>query len=263
MKKFILFLLLTGFLQGYAQKDVIYQDLPVERKQPRVTVLKDQILGKNYWEEKFRGNWAGIFIGINGLAKADYSIYPETEQDFFDPELSRSYVMDINLIQLSQGLQRSRNTIGLITGLGFRLQSWHLDDRTTIIKGPSRVEPVELSYDKLNKSKVVSSYLHVPLLLEFQVPVKSHSSRLYFSGGLILSRRLSTHTKIKYTHEGKRYREKSPDDYYMRDYHYSATFRMGYRWVNLFATYDLQPLFNSDKGPEAFPWSAGFALISF
>jgi hypothetical protein len=275
-KKLFLFIILSGLFADFslAQEDTTMQQLPAgedttlfrlppDRRQSRITVLKDQILGKNYWEEKFRGNWAGIFIGVSGLARTDYSLYPEGEQDFFDPDPLRSYVIDINLLQFSQGLQRSRNTIGLVTGIGLELKSWHLDKRTSITEGPSHVEPVELTYDDPGKSKVVSAYLSVPLLLEFQVPMKAYGNRLYFSTGVILGRRLSTHTKIKYTHQGKDYKLKSPNDYYMRDYHYSATFRVGYRWINLYASYDLLPLFNGKKGPEVFPYSLGVALISF
>ncbi len=276
MQKFFLFIILSGLFTdfGLAQEDTTIQqssaredttlfELPADRRQSRITVLKDQILGKNYWEEKFRGNWAGIFVGVNGLARTDYSFYPEGEQDFFDPDLLRSYVIEINLLQFSQGLQQSRNTIGLITGIGVELQSWHLDKRISITEGSTRIEPVELTYDDPGKSKVVSGYLSIPLLIEFQVPMKEYGNRLYFSTGVILSKRLSTHTKVKYTHQDKDYKLKSPNDYYMRDYHYSATFRIGYRWINLFASYDLQPLFNGEKGPEVFPYSVGFALISF
>lgn len=275
LNRYLIFIVLSGFLaeSGFAQEDTTLRrswakedstlfEPPGSRRQ-RITVLKDQILGKNYWEEKFRGNWAGIFVGVNGLARTDYSLYPEGEQNFFDPDLLRSYAININLLQFSQGLQRSRNTIGLITGVGIDLRSWHLDKRSSISKGQVYVEPVELNYDEPRKSKVVSGYLSIPLLIEFQVPVKEYGNRLYVSTGVILNKRLSTHTKIKYTHQGKDYKLKSHDDYYMRDYHYSATFRIGYRWINLFASYDLQPLFNGEKGPEVFPYSAGIGLISF
>lgn len=275
LKKFFLFIILSGLFthSGLAQEDTTIQQspagedttlfkLPANRRQSGITLLKDQILGKNYWEEKFRGNWAGIFVGISGLGRTDYSLYPENQQDFFDPDLLRSYVIELNLLQFSQGLQRSRNTIGLVTGIGLELRSWHLDKRSSITEGPTRIEPVELMYSGPGKSKVISSLLSVPLLIEFQIPMKEYGNRLYFSTGVVLNKRLSTHTKVKYSHQGKDYKLKSPDDYYTRDYHYSATFRVGYRWVNLFASYDLQPLFNGKKGPEVFPYSFGVALIS-
>lgn len=251
-----------------AQQDTVRQDNVQmqghgSRKQSVVTLIKDQVLGTNYWEEEFKGNWAGIFIGINGLAKTDYSMYPEAEQDFFKPELLQSYVLNLNLLQFSQGLQRSRNTIGLITGIGLEFQSWHLDDATGISKGPSRIQPVELDYDNPRKSKLISSFLSIPLLIEFQIPMKEYGNRIYFSTGFVISKRLSTHTKIKYTHLEKDFKLKSTDDYYLRDFRTTATVRFGYRWINLFAGYDLHSLFMTDKGPKAYPYSVGLALISF
>lgn len=265
MKKIISIIVLNSLFigQGLAQEDSIQWELPAERRQSRITLIKNKILGTNYWEEEFRGNWTGFYWGINGLAKTDYSGYPESGQDFFEPELLRSYVININLLQFSKGLQRSRNTIGLVTGLGLELQSWYLDDHITVKEGSFRLEPVELDYDDPRKSKLTSSYLSIPFLAEFQIPIKHYGNRLYFSTGIIVSKRLSTHTKIKYTHQNKSYKLKSPDDYYLRDFRTSVTFRAGYRWINVFATYDLQQLFVDKKGPETFPYSVGFALISF
>lgn len=248
---------------GLAQEDSAHWKLPAARQQSRLALVRNKILGTNYWEEEFRGNWSGIFIGIQGLAKTDYTGYQENERDFFEPELLRSYVIDINLLQFSKGLQRSRNTIGLITGVGLELQSWYLDDQITVKKGQFRLEPVELNYDHPRKSKLTSSYLSFPLLAEFQIPMKHYADRLYFSSGIIVNKRLNTHTKIRYTHQNKDYKLKSPDDYYLRDFRTSITVRAGYRWINLFATCDLQQLFVDKKGPETFPYSAGFALVSF
>ncbi|MDD4190497.1 MAG: outer membrane beta-barrel protein [Mangrovibacterium sp.] len=265
MKRFLLIVFLSGLFVDVvrAQEDSTQWQLPAERRQSRITLIKNKVLGTNYWEEAFRGNWAGIFVGLNGLAKTDYSGYPDNEQGFFDPDLARSYVIDINLIQLSKGLQRSRNTIGLVTGVGLELQSWYLDNRITVTKGLFRLQPVTLNNDDPQKSKFISSYLSIPFLAEFQIPMKHYGNRLYFSAGLIVHKRLTTHTKIKYTHLDKGYKLKSPDDYYLSSFRTSATFRIGYRWINLFASCDLQQLFITNKGPETFPYSAGFALVSF
>jgi len=264
----IVFLSVIFAAGALAQQDTTRQDsVQVQnrgaRKKSAITLIKDQVLGTNYWEEEFKGNWAGIFVGINGLAKTDYSMYAEAEQDFFEPEPLQSYVLNINLIQFSQGLQRSRNTIGLITGIGLEFQSWHLADATGISKGTSRIQPVKLDYDNPRKSKLTSSFLSVPVLIEFQIPMKEYGNRIYFSTGLIISKRLSTHTKIKYTHQEKDFKLKSADDYYLRDFRSTATVRCGYRWINVFAGYDLHSLFMTDKGPKAYPYSVGLALISF
>jgi hypothetical protein len=74
--------------------------------------------------------------------------------------------------------------------------------------------------------------------------------------------RLTSHTKIKYRKEQKE-KLKVPDHYSLQDFKYGLMFRTGYRWINVFATYELTPLFKNDKGPHLTPFTFGITLISF
>ncbi|HKJ41686.1 MAG TPA: hypothetical protein VKA27_06295 [Sunxiuqinia sp.] len=219
--------------------------------------------GFNYWNEKFSGHWSGIYFGFNGLAKADYSMYDADDAGFLDVNLWRSTVVNLNLLQFSKGLQHNRNTIGVVTGLGMEVQTYFLDRNTSIEKGENRIEPVHLFYDSNQKSKLSSFYLSVPFLVEFQIPVSNYGNRFYISAGVVANKRLSTQTKVKYRKNNKKEKLKTPDDYYMNDIRFSGTIKIGYRWINLYATYDLQQLFQDSRGPEVFPYSFGVALISF
>ncbi len=264
MKK--LYLLITGIIflsgQGFAQQDTT--DLsPVYKSPSRISMLKNQVFGANYWNDKFRGNWAGIFIGVNGFTQADYSNYSGESNGFMDLDLIRSNVVDLNLLQFSKGLQNNRNTIGLVTGVGLEIQSFHFDNAIQLSKGSGKIEPIAMTYDDNIKSKLTSIYMNVPLLAEFQLPVKNYANRFYFSTGIVLGSRLSSQTKIKYKEDGQKQKLKIPGDFYMHKFRYSATVRMGYRWLNLFAAYDLRPIFKKDKGPELYPYSVGIALVSF
>ncbi|MGQ8335588.1 hypothetical protein ACUNWD_03495 [Sunxiuqinia sp. A32] len=218
--------------------------------------------GYNYWEQKFKGHWSGIHFGLNGLANTDYNMYTEDQEGFLDINLQRSTLLDINLIQISQGVQRNRNTIGLITGVGLQVQTFHLDQNTSIEEGQNRIEPVQLIFDANQKSKLSSTYLTIPLLVEFQIPIKTYTNRLYLATGIVGQKRLTTHTKIKYRKNNQKEKLKIPDDFHMHNIRYSAMFRVGYRWINLFASYDFRPLFIEDKGPEMYPFSFGVTLIS-
>jgi hypothetical protein len=40
-------------------------------------------------------------------------------------------------------------------------------------------------------------------------------------------------------------------------------FRAGYRWINVFATYEITPLFKDEKGPVLTPFTVGFTLLQF
>ncbi len=220
--------------------------------------------GFNYYEDHFKGHWAGVHIGINGFAKADYSNYPADQDGFLDNKLFWSNVLDLNLLQWSIGMQSSRNTIGLVTGVGLGLQTYRLNNNTSIREdADGKIYPVSLYYEDNQKSKFSSVYLGVPLLLEFQVPINHYANRLYLSAGIQAGNRLNSHTKIKYRKDGKKEKLKSPDDFSMRDMRYSAMVRLGYRRINVFATYDLVPLFKDTKGPEVYPFSVGLSLLSF
>lgn len=263
---YISFLLVWLTLSGFAQQnDSISIPNSSAANVSGIIDIRDLVEdGFNYWEEEFYGHWSGLFIGLNGFLNEDYSNYSDIDQGFLDNDLLHSHSMQINFIQVSKGLQSSRNTIGLVSGMGLELRSYRLDNNTTIRQSNSGIiTPETLYFDRNQKSKLSSVYLNVPLLLEFQLPVKHYANRVYFSTGIVGSKRLSTHTKIKYRKDGQKQKLKTPGNYAMPEYKLAATLRFGYRWVNLYASYDLVPLFKQDKGPELFPWSVGISLLSF
>jgi len=265
-RRFLLFLATIASILAFSQENdsIIVVQSPTGRLSGLIDVQDLTNEGYNYWDDKFEGHWSGVELGINGFAQSDYSMYPASENHFLDNDLIRSNVLNLNILQYSKGIQQTRNNIGLVTGLGLSFQSYHLDNNTTIsIDENQKIRPSVLYFDSSQKSKLSSLYLEVPLLLEFQIPISHYSNRLYFSAGLTGAKRLETHTKVKYRKNGKREKLKSPGDYSINDYKVAASFRVGYRWVNLFASYDLEPLFENRRGPKLHPFSAGIKLISF
>jgi hypothetical protein len=251
------------FLSFYsmAQVDTI---VPVD-KNPEKLLKKIDVRtltnhGFNFWYDDFSGHWAGIDLGFNLFFNPDYSGY---DSEFMKNDVFRSNTTYINFIQQSIGLQRNRNTIGLITGLGLCLQSYRLDKNTTIhTTEVGCIEPQKLYFDKNQKSKLSVVSLMVPLLAEFQIPVSQYENRVYFSGGLYGGLRLSSHTKIKYRSDRKKEKLKTPGHYYLQDFKYGLMIRAGYRWINVFATYELVPFFRENSGPELTPVTFGITLIT-
>lgn len=263
---FFLFLATITTLLAYSQENdsIIVVKSPAGRLSGLIDIQDLVNEGFNYWDEEFEGHWAGVELGVNSFIKSDYSLYPAAENNFLENNLILSNVLNLNVLQYSKGLQQTRNTIGLVTGVGLSLQSYHLNSNTTIELDENRkVIPQTLFFDSNQKSKLSSVYLEIPLLVEFQIPVSHFANRVYFSAGIIGSKRLETHTKIKYRKNGERQKLKSPGDYSIRDFKVSGTIRMGYRWINLFASCDVVPLFEDRRGPELYPFTVGIKLISF
>ncbi len=266
--KYLFFILLASFTSflAFAQENdsIIVVQSPAGRLSGLIDIQDLVNEGYNYWDEKFVGHWSGVEFGFNGLANPDYSMYPASENHFLDNDLIRSNVLNLNIIQYSKGFQQTRNNIGLVTGLGLSFQSYRLDNKTSLsIDENWKIHPSELYFDSSQKSKLSTVYLEVPLLVEFQIPIRNEANRLYFSAGVTGAKKLESHTKVKYRKNGKREKLKSPGDYSMNDYKVAATFRVGYHWVNLFATYDMVALFEDRRGPVLFPFSVGLRLISF
>jgi len=263
LRTILFFLLLQLCAAGtYAQhKDSV----DVVKKDPEKILRKLDIKsitrnGFNFWQGEFTGHWAGVDFGFNMFVNNDYSGY---DSEFMENDVFRSNTTYLNIVQQSIGLQRTRNTFGLVTGLGLHLQSYRLDDNTTIYKDDNGViQPQELYYDDNQKSKLSVVSLAVPLLAEFQIPINHYDNRIYFSAGLVGSVRLHNHTKIKYKSLQKE-KLKVSEDFAIHSFKYSVMVRAGYRWFNVFASYDLVPLFEAGKGPEITPFTFGVTLISF
>ncbi|NOR74338.1 MAG: hypothetical protein GQ525_04185 [Draconibacterium sp.] len=266
--KYFLNLVVTSFLFVSTFVTLIAQEtdtiIPIDEN-PEKILRKIDIRevtqnGFNFWQDKFTGHWAGIDLGFNTFLNKDYSGY---DSDFMDNDILRSNSVYINVIQQSIGLQHNRNTIGFVTGLGVQFQNYQLDQNTTIERLSNDViVPKELNYHENQKSKLSIFSITMPLLTEFQIPINNYKNRLYLSTGLFLSYRLGSHTKIKYKTDHKE-KLKVPDHYSLQNFKYGFMFRAGYRWINVFASYELTTFYKENKGPELTPFTFGFTLLQF
>ena len=101
-------------------------------------------------------------------------------------------------------------------------------------------------------------YMTIPLIFEFQIPVNS-GYRIHMGIGAVGSLKLTS--KITQKYSGTKSKDKS--DFQIPGLKYGFTARIGYRFIQLFANYDMTPLFKENRGPQVFPVSAGLTLISF
>lgn len=216
--------------------------------------------GLGMWPSKFSGHFAGVDFGFNMFVDEDYSGY---DSEFMENDVLRSNSAYINVLQHSFGLQKHKNSFGLVTGLGVQFQSYRLNDSTTIYRDANDViQPEYVIYDDVQKSKFANVLLNVPLLVEFQIPVNHFDNRFFVSAGVMGSVRLNSHTKIKYRADQKE-KLKTVDHFSMPWFRYSLMVRAGYRWFKVFASYDLVPLFEEGKGPELTPFTVGVTLLQF
>ncbi len=257
---FIAFIGIGSNVKAQESDTIIVVDEDPEKILKHIDISKITRNGLTPWKNKFSGHFAGIDFGWNSFGNVDYSGY---QLEFMENDVFHSNSAYFNIIQQSFGLQKNKNTVGLVTGLGLQLQSFRLDDNTTFYKNENGIiQPDYVTVAEKQKSKFANVLIVVPLLAEWQLPVNHLDNRIYFSAGVLAGLRINSHTKIKYKNE-KKEKIKVVDDFSMPTFTYSLMVRTGYRWFNVFASYDLQPLFKSGKGPEITPFTFGVTLLRF
>lgn len=263
-------LILVGLLVGYQSSVAQEPDSTwiVPQSPSQSFNLSDfldlQEEGYQFWGNEFSGHWGGFYMGLNFFLKEDYSSYAADKEGFMDLRIWRSFSYQINVLQKSIGLQRYRNTIGLVTGIGMVFDDYRLAPSVTIEPDENGViQPVYPTYEEMKKSKVSTSFIRVPLLIEVQIPTHHYQHRLWISAGAIAGYRIGGHSKVKYHHYGKSDKLKSKENLGLNDFRYSFTARLGYGRIKLIAEYSPVTFFKSEIGPELYPFTVGLGIVTW
>lgn len=133
-------------------------------------------------------------------------------------------------------------------------------DSTSLIRIPDSV--------KYKRSKINLVYLEIPLEFRFKSNSKV-SVGLGFKGGFLIG------SSTKYVGDGGfettnytlnatgKQRVKFWGIKNLEQFTYGPTLRIGYKWFNVTGYYMLSSLFTKNRGPEMYPISVGFVLMSF
>lgn len=243
---------------------IVIQDTAIIRIGKKEIQVIDHECGTEYnWHKgkhkknragKFNGHWEGIELGFNGFDETDYSQYDGIE--FMSLDQGKSMEFNVNFYELNVGLIKSY--VGLVSGMGLSFNSYRFENPYTLLRGAERTEAVLLETENLSKTKLAISYLEVPLLFEFQIPVNQREGRVYVNAGVIGGVKIGSHTKVKYGDN----KDKDRSGFNMNAFKYAATARVGYKDVGFFATYSLTPLFETGMGPELTPFTIGISFLN-
>lgn len=206
--------------------------------------------------DRFQGHWEGIEFGFNSFEKADYGMYAPAFDNFMSLNQGKSLEFDFNFYELNIGL--AKNYVGLVSGMGLSFNNYRFQNPFTLKREQNMTTPIALDPENLSKTKLAVSYLTVPLLLEFQIPVNNNEGRLFINGGIVGGVKIGSHTKVKYGDN----KEKDRSGFNLNSFNYAATARIGYKDICLFAKYSLTPLFEDGKGPDLTPFTIGISFLN-
>ncbi len=222
---------------------------------------KDSLnMGDCYNSKAALTNWAGIDLGVNGFLSADGKFDLGDENESLEVEYIQSRSISFNFWEHKSRL--AGDYFGLITGMGLQYNNYRLKNDYTLASGKDTLVAFMDSTIDLRKNKFRTTWLNVPLLLEFNTS-RDREKSFHLAAGVVGGLHLGSMFKQKYGQNGQDFKTSSKNDFQVAPYKLEAMLRVGYGKVNLFASYQITELFEEGHGPELYPFTAGVTLVSF
>lgn len=213
-------------------------------------------------KNKFKGNWVGLELGVNGYLSPNYSLDLPTEYNFLELNYSKSTNFNFNFFQ--QSIPIFGNKFGLVTGMGVQWNNYKFNNTSTTLKTDSG--KINGYFDTIigrtySKSKLTTTSLTVPILFEYQTNQHHNTNSFHLSAGIIAKYTFMKHTKQVYSDDGSgKNKPKTYGDFYLQPFNLDATVRIGWGPLNLYGSYSIFEMFRNNKGPELYPFSVGVIL---
>lgn len=152
-------------------------------------------------------------------------------------------------------------------GLGINWYNWKLEDPDYIIQEGANEIEFNLAPATQNgkKSKLTASYINATVVPMFDFSRGRRKITSIESGGLRIKKysrkgfrfgvggyagyRIGSHTKFVYKEDGNRDKDKESDNFFLENFRYGLRAQIGWKGVELFANYDLNDVFSSNRGP--------------
>ena len=236
-------------------------DKSLNSEDNQISKKEFQIGNKNH--SSFNAHWAGFEFGILNFLSAQRKLVTDEQLDYLIliPEKTMSY--GLNILEYDIALSKNKR-FGAATGAGLEWNSLALSQNINLYEdanGIIRAEYVDPTVREFTKNKLNTVYVTVPLIVEFQIPVKHR--KFFIGAGITGGIRAWSKQKQKYKVDGQVYKNKKTDDFQMAPFRYGATARIGYGDVGFFINYSFVSLFKEGAGPELFPISVGLKITDF
>ncbi|MBK7711280.1 MAG: outer membrane beta-barrel protein [Bacteroidales bacterium] len=211
---------------------------------------------KNY--DRFKGHIGGFELGLNSLLTDFWSTSLNPGDSYMDLNTAKSYTWNFSLPCVNIGFTKH---FGIAATLGLNFNKYRFDGNNSIIEGENGIigpynPPQGITY---SKSKLVTTYATLPLILEAQIPLADSKRTINIGAGVIGAAKLGSHTKVVYYSGGKE-KEKHKDDFSLNTFRWGATGRIGYEFFQLYGTCYFTSMFEKGKGPELYPFEVGIAF---
>ncbi len=211
-------------------------------------------------EDKFH-HWGGFAIGVNGFLSNGSTNLPKS-QNYMSLNYAKSLNFQLNPFE--KDIHIYKDYINLVIGLGFEWNQYEFSNKTKLKADSSYTFGI---IDTSNtyvykKNRLKSTFVNVPILLEFNTNKNPHKA-FHLAIGVIAGYKLGSRTRQILEKDGSDVRVIRKDDYNINPFRINAHASIGYKNFTVFGNYALMPLFVNAKGPELYPFTIGFKIVTF
>jgi hypothetical protein len=114
----------------------------------------------------------------------------------------------------------------------------------------------------LDKTKLTVCYLSIPVIPTLQFYNKYGRKTFKVGAGGYAGLRLASYTKVKYKDGDNSITRNEHGSFYLNDFRYGLIAQVGIRGISVFAKYDLNPLFDQDRGPKLNALNIGITVFT-
>ncbi len=212
-------------------------------------------------QKEMKDVWSGLEMGFDNLVTPSGAYSFDKSNDYLNTRFGSSYHIGLNLFEPDWKIIEGR--LSIASGLGIEWQSFKFEGNKVL--APKITNGVAydtntyvLTYNRLNLTSFT-----LPILVKLNSNPSKTGMRFHIAAGVILNYTPWATVKMETTANG--YSDKREFDYdnNINPLRVSATVRIGYGWLRLFANYGITPVFNSAIMPDTRTASVGITVIPF
>jgi hypothetical protein len=200
--------------------------------------------------------WSGIDFGINGyFTDKNFGVNNDPDNLYMELNYAKSFNINLNVWEYKTKLIGERFL--LTTGAGFRFNRYAFKNtNTTLSFNDTEVFPIVDSTIRFDKNFLNASYFTVPLMVTL-VPGQKAKKSFHMTAGVIGGIRMGSRVKQRYVMNDQKFKDINRGTFHLNPFMLDATIRMGVGSFMVYGTYNMLPMFESNKGPDYQQFSVG------
>lgn len=213
--------------------------------------------------------WFTLGLGVNPVLNEDKFDLPSTAgYNDWDLRIGKSTNVDLGIVQHKINL--ANHKLYLNTGLGLDINKYMFEDNFVIDANADNWQTFP-AVGSIKKNRLTTTYLHAPLMFNFESSTKHYES-IRISAGGFAGLRLGTNQKLKFRNKSDNIYSKKPkkiykerDNFNLNPINYGLKAELGYGPINLYGKYHLNNLFKdrASTSPELNNLSVGLMIVPF